>query len=298
MAYQHPLAHLVALEGLALMRGLAGECDRRFVEDRLARVRALLDDERLTSHPGVELGTGDTDGVYARWAPTYDDPGNGLLVLDVPFVDEVLDGVPPGDAVDVACGTGRLAAVLDARGHRVVGVDASEAMLDVARRRLPSHAFLRGEMRALPLPDAAVDVVTNGLALTHEADLGRAFAELARVLRPGGVAVVSDVHPELVARGSRPRSSGADGRPRLASAHRHTVGDYVRAALSAGLVVERLEEVPPAAAAAPADAPLPEAVEEVGSWQDWPWSLLGWDPEATRAAWDQPSVLLLALRRA
>src|SRR4051794_39408961 len=123
------------------------------------------------------------------------------------------------EALDVACGTGRLTSRLAGRRHRTVGVDTSEAMLRVARQRLPEVAFFPATMRALPLPDAAVGVVTNGLALTHVRDLRPVFAEFARVLRPGGVALVTDVHPELVARGSRPRAVGPDGRPQLAAAH-------------------------------------------------------------------------------
>ena len=297
MVYQHPLAYLLGIEGLALLRANSGDHDRCFVEARLKQVRALLDDERLTGHPGVELDPDQTAQVYEQWAHTYDEPGNDLLVLDQPFLDEALDALPVSEAVDVACGTGRLTSRLAERGHHTVGIDASPAMLRVARERLPEVAFLSATMRALPLPDAAVSVLTNGLALTHEPDLFPVFAEFARVLRPGGVALVTDVHPELVARGSRPRAVGPDGRPQLAAAYRHGVGDYVRAALTAGFAIERLDEVPSARADPSPQDLLPAPVREIGTWQDWPWSLLRWDPEATRAAWDQPSLILLALRR-
>jgi hypothetical protein len=48
--YQHPLAYLLGLEGIALLRGWAGDYDKEFVEARLAEVRRLLDDESLANH--------------------------------------------------------------------------------------------------------------------------------------------------------------------------------------------------------------------------------------------------------
>jgi hypothetical protein len=59
--YQHPLAYLLGLEGIALLRGWAGDFDKDFVDARLAEVRALLDDPRLASHPGVQVWRGDVD---------------------------------------------------------------------------------------------------------------------------------------------------------------------------------------------------------------------------------------------
>ena len=55
MTYQHPLAHLLGLEGLALLRAWGGEHDRAFVEARLAEVRRLVADEEPAGHPGVDV---------------------------------------------------------------------------------------------------------------------------------------------------------------------------------------------------------------------------------------------------
>src|ERR687886_1632779 len=53
--YQHPLAYLLGLEGIALLRAFAGEYDTAFVQARLAEVRRLLDTDALTSHAGVTV---------------------------------------------------------------------------------------------------------------------------------------------------------------------------------------------------------------------------------------------------
>lgn len=306
MVYQHPLAYLLGIEGLALLRAWAGDhdSDQRFVEARIAEVRRLVADPVLTGHPGVTVERGATGAAYAQWSATYDDPGNGLLDLDAPVVDRVLDTLPAGTAVDAACGTGRLAARLIARGHRVIGVDASVPMLDRARRRLPSARFEVGDLRSLPVDDGAADLVVTGLALTHVADLSAVFAEFARVLRPGGHLIVSDVHPDWVLLGSVVKGVGPGGQAQQAATHRHTATEHLRAALTAGFAVRACEERPlPASPQEPPreaggdvhEAPGAARAEEprgVGRWQDWPWSLLGSAPEAARAAWDSPAVIV------
>ncbi len=74
--YQHPLAYLLGLEGVALMRAFAGEHDRAFTEARFAEIRSLLDraDE---FGPGVDVAPMPTPLGYNGWARTYDGEDNG-----------------------------------------------------------------------------------------------------------------------------------------------------------------------------------------------------------------------------
>jgi hypothetical protein len=95
--------------------------------------------------------------------------------------------------------------------------------------------------------------------------------------------VVSDMHPEGVARGRIPPVRLPDGRPGRVTSYRHAIGDYVRAALAAGLQVRRCEEPrPPSAAAGAAEPTI--AAETLGPWDVWPWALDALVPEAARAA--------------
>lgn len=289
MIYQHPLAYLLGVEGLALLRAWAGDHDEEFVRARLAEVRRLLDEPALAGHPGVLVRRGDTATAYRRWAGTYDEP-NTLLDVDEPVVHEILDPLPAGTALDAACGTGRYAAHLAARGHRVLGLDGSPEMLGQARSRVPDGAFLRGELDRLPLADGSVDVAVCALALVHVASLVPVMAEFARVLKPGGHLVISDVHRDLVLLGSVVHSPGPAGEPGLAPTYRHSTGDYLRAALPVGLRVRRCEEPRPAPAAQVATAPDEITV---GDWADWPWTLLPLIPAASSAAWDKQPTLIL-----
>ncbi len=108
-----------------------------------------------------------------------------------------------GQAVTID-GTGllaRQALSLLGPGGRLTGVDPSAGMM--AQARLPGVALLQGRAEALPLVDADVDFVSLGYALRHLSDLRAAFAEFARVLRPGGRVLLLEITkpPGRLARG-------------------------------------------------------------------------------------------------
>jgi demethylmenaquinone methyltransferase/2-methoxy-6-polyprenyl-1,4-benzoquinol methylase len=107
-------------------------------------------------------------------------------------------GVAPGARVlDVACGTGVLAAAAQRMvgpTGLVVGLDPSAAMLAQARAR-GVRRLVRGTAEALPLDARNFDLVTMGYALRHVADLETTFAEYRRVLRPGGRVLVLEITP-------------------------------------------------------------------------------------------------------
>jgi SAM-dependent methyltransferase len=286
--YQDPLAYLLGLEGIALLDAWAGDHDREFTQTRLAEIRRLLDDEKLRGR-GVLAERVGTVTAYQQWSAGYDaEAGGGLFSADKPVVAEYLTGRPPGVALDAACGTGRFAEFLARRGHQVIGVDSSPDMLAHARRRVPDGEFHLGELDRLPLPDDSVDVIVCALALVHLPRLQPALAEFARVLRPGGDLVISDLHHELVTRGSVVKARGPAGERRLAATYRHQLGDYLRPALSLGLQVKRCEEP----TATGTGAPLPVPAAEIGDWQYWPWSLMAYLPSAAQAAGRCPSLVI------
>lgn len=110
--------------------------------------------------------------------------------------------------LDVAMGTGlvaREAAAIVGDASLVLGVDPSAGMLGEARRTLGVSAVM-GVGEALPVGDATFDFVSMGYALRHLPDLGAAFGEFSRVLKPGGRVCVLEI--------SRPR--GIVGRAALA----------------------------------------------------------------------------------
>src|SRR5258708_15674631 len=103
--------------------------------------------------------------------------------------------------LDVGAGTGDLSFAAGARGARVLALALSAGMLGVVSRRATSTRRaaiepLVGSVEQIPLPDASVDRVVSGFTVRNVGDLPRAFADLRRVLRPGGRAVILELsHP-------------------------------------------------------------------------------------------------------
>jgi demethylmenaquinone methyltransferase/2-methoxy-6-polyprenyl-1,4-benzoquinol methylase len=140
--------------------------------------------------------------MFDRITPAYDRM-NRLMSLGMDGSWRSLavraSGVAPGDAaLDVCCGTGDLAIeLLDAvstRG-RVVGLDFSQAMLDAARRKSSQVEWVRGDALALPFADGEFAAATIGFGMRNLSDPLRGFAELARVVRPGGRVVCLELTP-------------------------------------------------------------------------------------------------------
>jgi demethylmenaquinone methyltransferase / 2-methoxy-6-polyprenyl-1,4-benzoquinol methylase len=98
--------------------------------------------------------------------------------------------LPPGSRVfDVACGTGDLCRELQRVGHRPVGFDFAFGMLANARAEAP---LVQADALRLPVSDASADGATCGFALRNVVSLEDLFAELARVVRPGGAIALLD----------------------------------------------------------------------------------------------------------
>ncbi len=137
------------------------------------------------------FGPGDL-GFFERVAPLYD------LVMPPASGEALADGLalaerPIDRLLDVGGGSGRAAAALT--GPEITVVDASLGMLGRARRVRGLDA-LAGDATRLPVRDGSVDAVIIVDALHHLPDADAAFAEVARVLAPGGALVVSEFDPD------------------------------------------------------------------------------------------------------
>jgi SAM-dependent methyltransferase len=197
----------------------------------------------------------DTEAVaYDR---AYDDPGPPGRVLRL-RLEAAVRGLADssGEVLDAGMGSGRLCAELDRRGFVVSGVDVSEAMVELAKARLPHRTehLTCARIESLPFPADSFDNVVATGVLEYADDLRVALGELARVLRPGGQGAISFpnyraphnlwrrrvLYPGLRA---AKRVLPFGRRPPAARRHSVSLAQFARAVESAGLVIRHAEPV-------------------------------------------------------
>src|SRR4051794_23899452 len=236
--------YVLAVEGLAMARNILTGPDVMAERAReVAGIIAAKDTELLAGR--IPVTSYDVEDGYTIWAPRYDTMDNAVITAEAPIVEQLVRELPPGIALDAACGTGRHAAFLATLGWRVMGVDTTPAMLDLARAKVPTGEFHQGRLEAVPLDDKSVDLVVCALALTHVEDLAPVFAEFARVLRAGGRVITTDLHPFVTETGlmagfpteDRDTTSQVPAGVHFVPNLTHHAGEYVQAFIDAGLTI-------------------------------------------------------------
>ena len=142
----------------------------------------------------------DTDH-FNRWSHSYERHIGQFFFFDPVHrgVLNQIEGVKgeqgPANLLDVGCGTGRLLRKVAARwpNARLMGVDLSEGMLDVARRLAPGVEFRVGGAETLSLPAASVDAALSTISFHHWNDQAAGLRNIARMLRPSGVFCLADI---------------------------------------------------------------------------------------------------------
>ena len=141
--------------------------------------------------------------LYEAVAPTILRPLYRRVADEVATLPELASMAEISAVLEIGSGPGEVALEIARRlpGAEVVGVDLAEAMIDSARRRARAEGldgrvrFVLADAAALPFPDASIDAVVSTLSLHHWAEPAAVFAEIARVLHPGGTALIYDVRP-------------------------------------------------------------------------------------------------------
>ena len=141
-------------------------------------------------------------GAYEALAVSYDRLTNDVdYEATVDFYYEILEqeGLKPRTAVDLACGTGSVTAILARKGLQVIGVDMSEEMLTVASQKTADAWFIRQSLQKLHLPravDLAVCALDSLDYITDPADCKEAIRRAYKYLNPGGIFIFDVNTPE------------------------------------------------------------------------------------------------------
>ena len=107
----------------------------------------------------------------------------------------------PNAVLDIATGTGDLAIQMaDINAKKIVGLDLSEGMLKVGRKKIAAKhltdkiEMVQGDSEALPFEDNSFDAITVAFGVRNFEDLEKGLSEIQRVLKPGGIFVVLEIH--------------------------------------------------------------------------------------------------------
>lgn len=161
--------------------------------------------------------------MFSRISPQYDRMNRLMTAgLDGRWRRAAVAAAEPrgADMLDIGCGTGDLSEEFRRAGARsVAGADFSAAMLALARDKAAGGDWLQADALRLPFGDGTFDAVASAFVLRNLVDLPAAFAEMARVLRPGGRIVALDItHPPPGPLGALMRFGFEQGVTRLAGA--------------------------------------------------------------------------------
>lgn len=182
--------------------------------------------------------------AYNEWSAIYDSNVNRTRDLEADVTRQRLAGRRFASIIEIGCGTGKNTVFLAEIGASVLALDFSEQMLAKARSKV-SAPHVRFEQADVTKPwraaDDSADLVTCSLVLEHVESLDAAFAEAARVLRPGGWLLVNELHPFRQYGGTKARfERGAEIVE--VDVFLHHVSDFTTAAERSGLRLRTLGE--------------------------------------------------------
>lgn len=186
-----------------------------------------------------------TKKAYDRWAGAYDTDSNPHILLEH---EDVLNLVAPQKnekILDAACGTGKYTHEFVGKEASVIGIDFSEEMLNIARKKYPRIEFKKVDLiKSLPFSSLQFDKINCAQALEHIRDIKPTFKEFFRILKNGGYFVFSITHPEMDWEGYEKKKGEKIVLSKESDIFHHKFQDYFEAFDYAGFKIDKIVQVP------------------------------------------------------
>lgn len=183
-------------------------------------------------------------GDYNAWSANYDTNHNKTRDIEAVALRNILGQRRFKKALEAGCGTGKNTVWLMHQCEQLLAVDFSAGMLSVARGKVRGGnvTFQQADLlERWPFEPNQFDLVVFSLVLEHIENLNHVFAEASRVLSPGGMVYVGELHPFKQYTGAKARF-GSDADTRELTCYTHHISSFYTAATDAGLVLSAIEE--------------------------------------------------------
>ncbi|WP_295904480.1 class I SAM-dependent methyltransferase [uncultured Bdellovibrio sp.] len=188
----------------------------------------------------------DNQSGYNQWSSFYDSYPNPTVAIDELSFPRFWQTLTGKDILEIGCGTGRHTQKLVAQNNRVVGIDISEGMLQVAREKIPPERALLVHADFMTYDgfhENQFDAIVASLVIEHIQDLSSFFKRAAKFLKPGGELYLSEIHPERTAQGVAAHFKNGDHQEIHLKSHPHTDEDFQRTAAQASLETVKNETI-------------------------------------------------------
>ncbi|KAA5540583.1 class I SAM-dependent methyltransferase [Adhaeribacter rhizoryzae] len=185
-----------------------------------------------------------TREAYNIWATQYDTNKNKTRDLEARALRQELSPIPFVNCLEIGCGTGKNTVWLIQKAAQVTAVDLSEEMLARAKEKVSvsNVTFMQADITAeWPFETESFDLVSFSLVLEHIADLNFIFAQVAKVLKPGGHVYLGELHPFKQYAGTKARFDTEAGRTEL-ECFTHHISEFMQAARNHQLRLLNLNE--------------------------------------------------------
>ncbi len=186
----------------------------------------------------------ETKQAYDLWSDQYDTNINKTRDLEALAFRKTLKEFHFKNWLEIGCGTGKNTEWLLHKADSITAVDFSDEMIARAKAKInsPKVNFLQLDIRdQWNFPNQEFNFVSFSLVLEHMEDLKHIFRQVKKVLQPGGLVYIGELHPYKQYSGTKARFETEEGLQVL-ECYNHNISDFINAAKKAGLEISHLDE--------------------------------------------------------